>query len=167
MVDRDLARLYEVELKRLNEAVKRNIKRFPNYFMFQLSQDEWEILRSQNATANSNVSKVRYLPLLLRSKVVAMLSGILNSKKAITVNIQIMRAFVQLRHYATLQTSKNTEIEELKKMLMLHIENADNKFANADDRFNKNEETIRQIIEVLNNLIETPRETKKIGFNID
>jgi len=87
-----------------------------------------------------------------------MLSSVLNSPKAIEINIQIVRAFIKLRQYAMLQTSKNTEIEELKKMLMLHIENTDN-------RFNENEETIKQIINVLNNLIEKPRETKQIGFN--
>lgn len=69
-----------------------------------------------------------------------------------------MRAFVQLRQYAMLQTSKNAEIEELRKILMLHIENTDN-------RFNKNTQTIKQIINALNNLIEHPQKTKQIGFN--
>ena len=68
-----------------------------------------------------------------------------------------MRAFVQLRQYVIAQTSKNAEIEELRKMLMLHIENTEN-------RLSEHDETIKQIIEVLNNLIEKPRETKKIGF---
>ena len=67
MIDRDLAKLYGVELKRLNEAVKRNIKRFPINFMFQLSQEEWEILRSHFATTNSNISKVRFCLMLLQS----------------------------------------------------------------------------------------------------
>jgi len=62
MLDRDLAELYDVEVKRLNEATKRNIKRFPKDFMFQLTKKEWDILRSQFATANKNLSKVRYLP---------------------------------------------------------------------------------------------------------
>jgi len=62
MLDRDLAELYEVEVKRLNENVKRNIERFPPDFMFQLKQDEWNTLRSQFATANENISKVRFLP---------------------------------------------------------------------------------------------------------
>jgi len=62
MLDRDLAELYEVEVKRLNEAAKRNIKRFPADFMFQLTQNEWKILRSQIATAKKEISKVRYLP---------------------------------------------------------------------------------------------------------
>ena len=157
MIDRDLAQLYGVELKRLNEAVKRNIKRFPINFMFQLSQDEWEILRSHFATTNSNISKVRYLPYAFTEHGVTMLASVLNSDRAIEISIKIVETFIALRQYALLHTSRNAEIEELRKMLMLHIENTDNKFAEHD-------ETIKQIIGVLNNLIEKPRETKKIGF---
>ena len=160
MIDRDLAALYGVELKRLNEAVKRNMKRFPINFMFQLSQEEWEILRSHFATAKSNVSKVRYLPYAFTEHGVTMLASVLNSDKAIEISIKIVETFIALRQYAMLQTSKNAEIEELRKMLMLHIENTDNKLAEHD-------ETIRQIINVLNNLIETPKETRKIGFKAD
>lgn len=158
MIDRDLAQLYGVELKRLNEAVKRNIKRFPQNFMFQLSQDEWDILRSQIASTNSNISKVRYLPFAFTEHGVTMLASVLNSDRAIEISIKIVETFIALRQYAMLQTSKNAEFEELRKMLMLHIENTDN-------RFNKNEDTIKRIINVLNNLIEKPRETKHIGFN--
>ncbi len=89
-----------------------------------------------------------------------MLSSILKSKQAININVQIMRTFVKLRQYAILQTSKNTEIEELRKMLMLHIENTDNRISVQDEK-------IRQIITVLNNLIEKPKEPKKIGFTTD
>ena len=81
MLDRDLAGLYEVKVKRLNEAAKRNIERFPPDFMFQLTQDEWDNLRSQNATANKNISKVRYLPYIFSEHGVLMLSNVLNSKK--------------------------------------------------------------------------------------
>ena len=66
MLDSDLAKLYDVEVKRLNEAVKRNIERFPVDFMFQLTQEEWDILRSQFATANKNISKVRFIPYAAR-----------------------------------------------------------------------------------------------------
>ena len=89
-----------------------------------------------------------------------MLSSVLKSKKAIEVNIQVVRAFIALRQYAILQTSKSQEIEELKKMLLLHIENTDNKFSQHD-------KAINQIINVLNNLIEKPREPKKISFDTD
>lgn len=160
MIDRDLAELYGVELKRLNEAVKRNIKRFPLNFMFQLSQDEWNILRSHFATAKSHISKVRYLPYAFTEHGVTMLASVLNSDKAIDISIRIVETFIALRRYALRQSTKNAEIDELRKMLMLHIENTDNRFAEHD-------ETIKHIITVLNNLIETPRETKKIGFKTE
>ena len=158
MLDRDLARLYGVEVRRLNEATKRNIDRFPSDFMFQLTQDEWDILRSQIATANKNISKVRYLPHVFTEHGVLMLSNVLNSARAITMSIQIIRVFDKLRKYALKQTSKDLRIEELHKLLMLHIENTDCKFSEYD-------ETIRQIIHALNNLTERPQKTKTIGFN--
>ncbi len=107
MLDRDLARLYNVETKRLNEAVKRNIERFPDDFMFQLSKEEFENWKSQivisnwmsqNATSNSIIMGARKLPYAFTENGIAMLSGLLNSQIAIRVNIQIMRAFVAMRH---------------------------------------------------------------------
>jgi len=86
-----------------------------------------------------------------------MLSSVLNSKKAINVNIGIMQAFIQLRQFVLSQTDTNEQITELRKLLLLHIENSDNKFS-------KHDEAIKQIVHVLNNLIEKPKETKKIGF---
>ena len=157
MLDSDLARLYGVETKVLNQSVKRNIKRFPTNFMFQLNKEEWRNLRSQFVTFSNDSRK--FLPFAFTEQGVAMLSSILRSEKAIQINIHIMNTFVQMRKYALSQTSKNSEIDELRKMLMLHIDNTDN-------RFNENEATIRQIINVLNNLIEKPRETKQIGFNV-
>ena len=160
MVDRDLAVLYGVELKRMNEAVKRNIERFPADFMFQLTQDEWDILRSQNATANKNLSKIRYMPYVFTEHGVLMLSNVLNSPKAINMSIQIIRVFDKLRKYALEQSAKDTRIEEIHRLLMLHIENNDYKFSEYD-------ETIRQIIHALNNLMEKPGKTRRIGFNTD
>ena len=157
MIDRDLAELYEVEPKRLNEAVKRNIERFPSDFMFQLTQDEWNNLRSQIATANRNISKVRFLPYVFTEHGVLMLSNVLNSSGAVNMSIQIIRVFDKLREYALKFTDKDARIEELHKLLMLHIENSDNKFLEYD-------ETIKQIFQTLNKLIEQPKETKKIGF---
>jgi len=157
MLDRDLAELYGVELKALNQAAKRNIERFPLDFMFILTQDEWDFLRSQNVTAKKNISKVRFLPHVFTEHGVLMLSNVLNSTKAITMSIQIIRVFDKLRKYALEQTSTNTQITELRKLLMLHIENNDYKFSEHD-------ETIRQIVHALNNLIEKPKETKQIGF---
>ena len=158
MLDRDLAMLYGVELKRLNEAVKRNTERFPSDFMFQLKKDEWDILRSQIATANKNLSKVRFLPYAFTEHGVLMLSNVLNSTKAINMSIQIIRVFDKLRKYTLEQTSKDIRIEELRKLLMLHIENSDNKFSGHDKKIN-------EIIIVLNNLIEKPPKTRTIGFS--
>ncbi len=157
MLDSDLARLYGVETKRLNEAVKRNIKRFPINFMFQLNKEEFKNLKSQIAT--SSWGGVRKLPYAFTEHGITMLASVLNSDKAIEISIKVVETFIALRKYALSQTSKNSEIDELRKMLMLHIDNTDN-------RFNENEATIRQIINVLNNLIEKPRETKQIGFNV-
>ena len=98
MLDRDLAILYGVETKRLNEQVKRNIKRFPEDFMFQLTKDE--CLRSQIATLNEGRGQhLKYMPYVFTENGVAMLSSVLRSDTAIEVNIRIMRAFVSMRHF--------------------------------------------------------------------
>ncbi len=109
MLDKDLAALYDTETKSLNLAVKRNIKRFPKDFMFQLTREEWNALRFQIETLEkqqytlrlqNETSKrggTRYLPYAFTEQGVAMLSGVLNSDKAINMNIAIMRAFVEIR----------------------------------------------------------------------
>lgn len=98
MLDRDLATLYGVETKRLNEQVKRNIKRFPEDFMFQLTKDE--CLRSQIATLNEGRGQhLKYMPYVFTENGVAMLSSVLRSDAAIEVNIRIMRAFTSMRHF--------------------------------------------------------------------
>lgn len=95
MLDFDLAALYGVETKRLKEQVRRNISRFPDDFMFELTKEEFESLRSQFAT--SKRGGTRYFPMVFTEQGVAMLSSVLNSEKAIQVNIEIMRAFAQYR----------------------------------------------------------------------
>jgi len=97
ILDRDLAELYGVPTKRLNEQVTRNINRFPGDFMFQLGDDEAEVLRSQIATSKEGRGGRRYLPRVFTEHGVAMLSSILRSERAAQVNIAIMRAFVRLR----------------------------------------------------------------------
>lgn len=97
MLDYDLADLYEMETKNLNLAVKRNLLRFPDDFMFRLTKEEFESLRLQNVT--SKRGGTRYLPYVFTEQGVAMLSGVLNSPKAIQVNIAIMRTFVKIRQY--------------------------------------------------------------------
>ena len=97
MLDRDLAEMYEVPTRRLNEQVKRNISRFPSDFMFQLSSEEADNLRSQFATSSSGHGGRRYLPYVFTEQGVAMRSSVLNSERAVQVNIAIMRTFVKLR----------------------------------------------------------------------
>ena len=99
MLDRDLAELYGVETRRLNEQVKRNIERFPEDFMFQLTKEEFENWKSQFATSNSIVMGARKRPYAFTEQGVAMLSGVLKSSTAVEANIRIMRAFVYMRHF--------------------------------------------------------------------
>jgi len=157
MIDSDLARLYEIETGALNRAVKRNIERFPEFFMFQLTEDEYFALRCQLGISNERKGGRRYLPYVFTEHGVLMLSSVLNSKKAISVNIEIMVIFIKLRKFALSLNDSNEQIAELRKFLMLHIENNDNKFSEHDD-------AIKQIVHVLNNLIEKPKTSKPIGF---
>ena len=99
MLDEDLAELYEVKTKRLNEQVKRNIERFPREFMFQLTDSEFDSLRSQIATSKNSKGGRRYLPYVFTEQGVAMLSGVLKSDTAIKISIQIMSAFVTMRRF--------------------------------------------------------------------
>jgi|SRR5436309_3366853 len=97
MLDSDLAELYQVPTKRLNEQVRRNLTRFPAGFMFQLTKEQTEALRSQIATSKESRGGRRYAPFVFTEQGVAMLSSVLNSERAVQVNIAIMRAFVRLR----------------------------------------------------------------------
>jgi phage regulator Rha-like protein len=151
MLDSDLAALYGVELKVMNQAVKRNIGRFPSDFMFQLTNDEWGSLRSQIVTSKSNRGGRRYAPYVFTEQGVSMLSSVINSERAIEVNINIMRTFVKLRRYVLSESDTDGQIAELRKLLMLYIE--------------KNDKRVNDLIIALNNLIEKPPETKRIGFN--
>ena len=101
MLDEDLAELYGVETKVLVQQVKRNLKRFPPDFMFQLTKTEAEALRSQIVTSKKGRGGRRYLPFVFTEQGVAMLSGVLRSERAIAVNIEIMRTFVELRRVAS------------------------------------------------------------------
>ncbi len=114
MLDRDIAALYNVETKVLNQAVKRNIKRFPEDFMFQLSKTEFQIWKSQIVTSNSDKMGLRRPPYAFTEQGVAMLSGILNSDIAIDTNIKIIRAFVALRRIVSIPntTERFKQIEK-------------------------------------------------------
>lgn len=113
MLDFDLAELYGIETKRLKEAVRRNTKRFPSDFMFELKINELRILRSQIASSSLNWGGSRYMPFAFTEQGVAMLSSVLNSEKAIEVNINIMRTFTLIRQYAL---SHKDLTEKLKKL---------------------------------------------------
>ena len=113
LLDSDLALLYGVKTGRLNEQVKRNIKRFPEDFMFQLTKEETLSLISQNAT--SSWGGLRKLSRVFTQEGVAMLSSVLNTDRAIMVNIQIMRAFVQLRRFILTNTDLRHKIEAMEK----------------------------------------------------
>ena len=142
MLDRDLAALYEVETKRLKEQVKRNLDRFPTDFMFELTKEEFHDLRSQIAT--SSWGGPRYVPMAFTEQGVAMLSSVLRSKRAIQVNVQIMRAFVKLRQIVLDHAELKRELEELRNQ--------------TDERF-------QVVFTVLDKLVnEGEEEKRKIGF---
>jgi hypothetical protein len=119
MLDFDLAEMYETETKRLKEAVRRNIDRFPDDFMFKLSNDEYENLRTQFAT--SNRGGTRYMPFAFKEQGVAMLSSVLNSKKAIHVNISVIRTFVLLRQHLADYKDLKENIAILEKQMNLNF----------------------------------------------
>jgi phage regulator Rha-like protein len=147
MLDRDLAELYGVETKRLKEAVRRNIARFPEDFMFEMTDEEFQIWRTQIASSKSDSKGLRYAPFCFTEQGVTMLSCILNSEKAILVNIQIIRAFARIRE--TLLTHKD---------ILLQLEKLENTSS-------KHSAEIKYIFDVLKKLIEKPKEERvMIGY---
>jgi hypothetical protein len=118
ILDNDLAELYDVETRRLNEQVKRNIDRFPADFMFQLTDEEFENLKSQFAT--SSWGGRRKLPYAFTEQGVAMLSGVLHSKRAIKVNIQIMRVFTRMRKILETHTAILKKLDDLERKDIEH-----------------------------------------------
>src|SRR5688572_5938737 len=119
MLDSDLASLYETETKSLNLAVKRNLKRFPADFMFQLTIEEYECMRSQIETSKGRGGR-RYLPYVFTEQRVAMLSGVVNSDKAISMNIAIMRAFVEIRRVLLRENETQGQLNSIKERLDNH-----------------------------------------------
>ena len=144
MLDRDLAELYGVETKRLKEQVRRNIVRFPEDFMFELTKDEIKNLRSQFAT--SSWGGARYLPMAFSEHGVLMLSSVLNSERAVQVNIQIMRTFTKLREALLDNKDLGRELEELKQL--------------TEERFRIVFETLDQLLTV------ESKPKKKIGYTV-
>ena len=120
MLDSDLAKLYEIPTYRLNEAVKRNISRFPSNFMFQLGKDEYGSLISQIAISKKGRGGRRTMPYVFTEQGVAMLSSVLNSETAIQINIQIMNTFVQMRHWALENKDLARRVSELEHYFIEH-----------------------------------------------
>ena len=147
MLDRDLAELYSVETKRLNEQVKRNLSRFPEDFMFQLSEIEFQNLKSQFAT--SSWGGIRKLPYVFTEHGVLMLSSVLNSEKAIQTNIQIIRIFTKIRQMLVDTTELSLDVEKIKKKI---------------DNQGKNIELVFQYLDELLEKKDTKKEREKIGY---
>jgi phage regulator Rha-like protein len=166
MLDSDLAALYEVPTKRFNEAVKRNAERFPSDFMFQLSQEEWDALRSQIATLNvasptndsGNASRRgqhrKYLPFVFTEHGALMAATILNSERAVEVSVYVVRAFVQLRGLLAANEQLARELKALEKRIA--------------QKLSTHDQAITGIIDTLRKLMHVPSEpqtTKRpIGF---
>lgn len=131
ILDQDLAKLYGVETKALKQAVRRNIERFPDDFMFELNNQEFANLRSQIVSSSWGGS--RYVPMAFTEQGVAMLSSVVNSDQAILVNIQIMRVFTRIRELLTDNLSIKLEIEEIKKQLLNHDKNIELVFSYLDE----------------------------------
>jgi ORF6N domain len=152
MLDMDLAELYDVETKILKQTVRRNMQRFPDDFMFELTRQEFDNLKMQ--FVSSSWGGLRYTPFAFTEQGVAMLSGILNSERAIAVNIAIMRTFVQMRKFMLANIDLSKRINELERLMI--------------NRFEDNEADIRDIYEALRQLtieeevVTEPR--RPIGF---
>lgn len=148
MLDKDLAALYGVETRTLLQAVKRNKERFPSDFMFQLNAKEWENLRSQIVISSLEWGGRRYTPYVFTEQGVAMLSSVLHSPQAISVNIEIMRAFVRLREMLASNKALARKLQELERKLSTH------------------DEAIAAILSAIRELMKPPVPAKKrpIGF---
>ncbi len=147
MIDRDLAELYGIEAKRLKEAVRRNIARFPEDFMFELTMEEFQNWRTQIASSNSDKMGLRYAPYCFTEQGVTMLSCVLNSKKAIETNIRIIRVFTKMREL--LMTHKD---------ILLKIKQ-------FEQEIGRNSDDIQLIFKALKQFLNPPQETRKqIGY---
>jgi len=151
MLDRDLAKLYGVKTRILNQAVRRNLERFPNDFMFQLSKEETENWKSQIVISNSEKMGLRRQPLVFTEQGVAMLSSVLNSKRAIEINIQIIRAFTKMRELFATHKDLKRQVEDIIRVHGKKLKDLDYH--------------VKAIYEVIQSLLEIPpSEVKQIGF---
>lgn len=137
MLDKDLVVLYGVKTKALNQAVQRNISRFPSHFMFQLNSQEFIYLRSQIVTSSSGGQ--RYLPFAFAEQGIAMLSSVINTELAISINIQIMRVFTKVRQMLFDNTELRLAIEEIRKKTENNTQNIEFVFKYLDELLEKKE----------------------------
>ena len=167
MLDRDLAELYQVTTSALNQAVKRNSKRFPPDFMFQLTNQEFANLKSQIVT--SSWGGIRKMPYAFTEQGVAMLSGLLNSDVAINANIAIMRAFVAMRNYITTTTQITAELAEIRAKLELLERNDEDNLSALNDLSEDVRGDIDNIYIAIAELSvkPAPAPRRKIGFKKD
>lgn len=158
MLDADLAELYGVQTKVLVQAVKRNLARFPQDFMFQLSADEFTALRSQTVTSNTGRGGRRTAPYAFTEQGVAMLSSVLGSPRAVGVNIEIMRTFVRVRELAATHSELSKRLSEL--------EEKTESLSMQHDTFSSNTRNqLKQVFEALRELMTPPNPLKRpIGF---
>src|SRR6185503_9890947 len=154
MLDRDLAELYGVETKVLKQAVRRNISRFPPDFMFEMNQEELDNWRSQFVTSKEDKQGLRYAPFCFTEQGVTMLSCILNSDRAIAVNILVIRVFTRMREMLLTHKDILVKLEQIEKTLI-----------QQDVKMNEHEEEIQIILETLKEMLSPPDEPRpRIGF---
>ncbi len=148
MLDRDLAELYDVETRRLKEQVRRNMSRFPEEFMFELTKEELEEWRTQYSSSNRDVMGIRIAPFVFTGHGILMLSSVLSSEKAVQMNIQIIKTFVQLRKIANNYEEIMAKIQQIES---------------------QTNEQFSEIYQVLQNLLSKPEEKprKEIGYKKD
>ena len=154
MLDEDLAELYGIETRLINQAVKRSPERFPGDFMFQLTENEYDSLRSQIVISKKGRGGRRYLPMVFTEYGVLMLSSVLNSPRAIQVNIQIMRLFARIRQMLSDNTELRLEIEQIKKKVNNHDQNIEIVYSYLDELAEKYDKSTK----------EKPETKNKIGF---
>jgi len=149
IIDADLAELYGVETRRLNEQVKRNRERFPDDFVFQLSQEEFAALRSQSAISNAGRGGRRTPPYAFTEHGAIMAANVLNSQRAIEMSVFVVRVFVKLRGMLASQAEMLRKLEEL------------------EDKVGEHDEALRSIVQTIRRLMAAPARTPQIGFDAE
>lgn len=155
MFDFDLAMLYEVDTRSLNQAVKRNIERFPNDFMFRLTIKEWELMISQNVVSSAGRRKKNATPFAFTEHGVAMISGVLKSEKALMMNISIIRMFIEMKRVLIKNASIKGQLQEMRERIGEH-----------DVQLNKIYDTIEHLLDLTMNRVKL-NERNIIGFKED